>query len=116
MAKAIRITLFVSALFVSAPFLSAPAPWMPRDALAGEPALKPDPKGPAVYLVLMAGTPMVHVIRTPSVESCAEAGRYSNSARCVRVLPDGTTEELAHELDVLPASGPEDREQAKGGK
>lgn len=47
-----------------------------RDAAAG-------PVADVVYLVLMAGSPPLHLIEMPSMEKCQAAVRHTSNAKCV---------------------------------
>ncbi|OHC74392.1 MAG: hypothetical protein A3G18_09070 [Rhodospirillales bacterium RIFCSPLOWO2_12_FULL_58_28] len=46
-------------------------------------AAKEAPVADVVYLVLMAGSPPLHLIEMPSMEKCQAAVRHTSNAKCV---------------------------------
>ena len=76
----------------------------PEDGFASNSGVKGQK---AVFLVLMAGTPTVHIIEMPSMERCREAAEFTANARCVegtKVDPGADREKL---LEAVPAAAPE---------
>ena len=75
----------------------------PQDTSASNSGIK---KQKAVFLVLMAGTPTVHIIEVPSMERCREAAEFTAKARCVegkKVEAGADPEKL---LEAVPIAAP----------
>lgn len=75
MTRKLGLRIFAAALWLAA-FAGAAA--AEQDKQAGKGSV-----GTIVYLVLMAGSPPLHLIEMPSMEKCEAAARHAANAKCI---------------------------------
>lgn len=73
------------------------------------PAAAADPEDESVYLVLMAGTAVPHIIKMRDMTRCEEAAEFSNNAHCVEALDETMAlAEAESIMDFATAAGAEE--------